>query len=81
MKNGMYTVESIEQGLVRLLLREDESIEEYIPEEKFNHPISEGLLIKVKETPDGDFISKPEQELTQSKREALREKMERLKKR
>jgi hypothetical protein len=40
MRDGKYVVDSIENGLVKLLLPEDEAIEEVVSKEKFNHPIN-----------------------------------------
>ncbi|TFE04039.1 DUF3006 family protein [Jeotgalibacillus salarius] len=81
MRNGIYTVDSIENGLVRLLWQEDETVEEYIAEDKFSHEISEGMLIDVKMASQKVFISKPKHELTKSRRDEMKEKMDRLKKR
>lgn len=48
MREGKYVVESIENGLVKLLFVEDEEIEEIVGKERFNHPIKQGDVLKIK---------------------------------
>ncbi|WP_042347964.1 DUF3006 family protein [Bacillus massiliigorillae] len=47
MKTGAYTVESIENGQVKLLYRKDELIEELLPVASFDFAIKEGDLISI----------------------------------
>ena len=47
MKPGMYTVESIEEGRVKLLYRKDESIEEFLPVSSFDFAVKEGNLVSI----------------------------------
>ena len=47
MKPGMYTVESIEEGRVKLLYRKDESIEELLPVSSFDFAVKEGDLVSI----------------------------------
>lgn len=81
MRKGLYTIDSIENGLVRLLWQEDETVEEYIAESNFSHEVSEGLLIYVKETTEQNFVSEPKHDLTEARRVAMKERMKRLKNR
>ncbi|KIL46674.1 hypothetical protein KP77_28010 [Jeotgalibacillus alimentarius] len=79
MRKGLYTIDSIENGLVRLLWQEDESVEEYVADSSFSYEISEGLMIDVKEATDETFISEPKHDLTEARRNAMKKRMERLK--
>lgn len=47
MKAGTYTVESIEEGKVKLLYRQDESIEALLPASSFDFDVKEGDLISI----------------------------------
>ncbi|MGM9923590.1 MAG: DUF3006 family protein [Bacillus sp. (in: firmicutes)] len=47
MKAGTYTVESIENGSVKVLYRKDESIEEIIPVKAFPYTVKEGDLVSI----------------------------------
>lgn len=47
MREGKYVVDSIENGLVKLLFAEDGVIEEIVSKEQFNHPIKQGDVIKI----------------------------------
>lgn len=47
MKNGQYTVESIENNHVKLLLFEDESIFELLPISSFSFKVKEGDIVSV----------------------------------
>ena len=71
MKNGVYTVESIELGTVKLLYRQDEMIVELIPLEQFPNGIKEGDLVEVKATAEGLDIKYLEEE-TKAIRERVR---------
>ncbi|WP_159434198.1 hypothetical protein [Domibacillus mangrovi] len=48
MRAGLYTIDSIEQGLVKLLWRVNESVEEVIPFEKLGYSAKTGDLVEVK---------------------------------
>ena len=71
MKNGVYTVESIELGTVKLLYRPDEMIVELIPLEQFPDGIKEGDLIEIQAKAEGLDITYLEEE-TKAIRERLR---------
>jgi len=47
MKEGTYTVESIENGEVKLLYRQDESIEVLLPLPTFDFAVKEGDLVAI----------------------------------
>ncbi|AQQ55223.1 hypothetical protein [Planococcus lenghuensis] len=47
MKDGKYKVGSVEQGIVKILLVEDESIEEQLPASAFPAAAPEGLVLQV----------------------------------
>ena len=47
MKEGTYTVESIENGEVKLLYRQDESIEVLLPLSTFDFAVKEGDLVSI----------------------------------
>ena len=47
MKEGTYTVESIENGEVKLLYRQDESIEVLLPLPTFDFAVKEGNLVSI----------------------------------
>ena len=47
MKEGTYTVESIENGEVKLLYRQDESIEVLLPLSTFDFAVKEGDLVAI----------------------------------
>ena len=49
MRTGKYTVDSIEKGIVKLLYRADEAIEELLPVETFSFDVKEGDLVFVEE--------------------------------
>ncbi|WP_033543902.1 DUF3006 family protein [Planococcus sp. CAU13] len=78
MKEGKYTIDSIESGLVKLLYREDETIEVILKEEDFDYPISEGLIVEISRE-DGKLVSIPLLEETEDRRAYARKLMERLK--
>ena len=71
MKNGVYTVESIELETVKLLYRPDEMIVELIPLEQFPNGIKEGDLVEVEAAAEGLDIKYLEEE-TQAIRERVR---------
>lgn len=48
MKEGTYTVEFIENGLVKMLYRQDESIEVLLPLPTFDFSVKEGDLVSIK---------------------------------
>lgn len=52
MRTGKYTVDSIEKGIVKLLYRADEAIEELLPVETFSFDVKEGDLVFIKEKND-----------------------------
>ena len=78
MLEGKYTIDSIEKGLVKLLYQKDESIEEVVKEEEFDHEIHQGLMIQVRQN-DGKILSKPLYEETKDRQEYARNLMEKLK--
>ncbi|WP_050180629.1 DUF3006 family protein [Domibacillus robiginosus] len=80
MKNGIYTIESIEKGQAKLLWREDESIEELVEVEKLGANVKEGDLIKIESLPKGLQIDLLEKE-TESIKEKARTIKEQLLKR
>ena len=47
MKDGKYKVDSVEQGLVKIILKKNESIEEQLPRSAFPYTPSEGLVLQV----------------------------------
>ncbi len=47
MKEGTYTIESIENNLVKLLYRQDESNEVLLPLSTFDFSVKEGDLISI----------------------------------
>lgn len=47
MKDGKYTIDSIENGIVKLLFQHDEAIEEFLNEDDFSHEISQGLIVQI----------------------------------
>lgn len=47
MKEGTYTVESLENGQVKLLYRQDESIEVLLPLSTFDFAVKEGDLVSI----------------------------------
>lgn len=78
MREGKYTIDSIEKGLVKLLYYKDESIEEVVKEEEFDHEIYQGLMVQVRQN-DGKIFSKPLYEETKDRLEYARNLMEKLK--
>jgi len=77
MIEGNYVVESIENGLVKLLFSKDEKIEEIITKEKFHYPIKQGDILKIKIV-NGKLISMPLESETEKKREQSKSLMEKL---
>jgi len=47
MKSGIYTVDAIEKGLVKVLYRTDESIEELISLNEFPFEVKEGDIVEI----------------------------------
>ncbi|RNF39755.1 DUF3006 family protein [Planococcus salinus] len=78
MREGKYTIDSIENGIAKLLFQKDETIEEYLREEEFAHQIYQGLVVHVSQDDNG-IISKPFYEETQERQEYARNLMEKLK--
>lgn len=77
MRNGMYTIDSIEKGQAKLLWREDESIEELVEAEKLGTHVKEGNLIKIVSLPEGLQVEVLEEE-TESIKEKARVMKEQL---
>jgi Protein of unknown function (DUF3006) len=77
MKEGKYVVESIENGLVKLLLSEGEEIEAVVKREEFPHSIKQGDILKVKFI-DGKLTSIPLESETEKRREQAKSLMEKL---
>ena len=71
MKYGIYTVESIESGTVKLLYRKDEMVMELIPLEQFPPRIKEGDIVDVQKKDNGISIIYLENE-TNAIRERVR---------
>ncbi|WP_088005583.1 DUF3006 family protein [Indiicoccus explosivorum] len=80
MKSGKYTVDSIQDGIVKLLYRPDESIEEIIPIEEFPFEVPEGLIIEVR-VKDGEAFLEPLYYETMKVEQRMKAKMDELKKR
>lgn len=80
MKPGIYTVDSIEKGMVKLLFREDESIEEVIPVEQLDTDLQQGDIVKI-EIPAGDVKVEVLKEETESIKDQARRIKEELLKR
>ncbi|WP_088008904.1 DUF3006 family protein [Indiicoccus explosivorum] len=80
MKDGKYTIDSIEDGIVRLLYREDEYDEEYLNVSEFPIDIEEGLIVEVK-TKNDRYIIQPLYQETEQRKKQMRGIMEKLKKR
>ncbi|OAH53847.1 hypothetical protein AWH48_11280 [Domibacillus aminovorans] len=74
MKPGLYTIDSIEQGLVKLLWRQNESVEEVVPFEELGYPAKEGDLVEVKATGDRLFF-----EYQKDKTAAIKEQIRKIK--
>ena len=79
MRQGKYIIDSVENGLVKLLYSEDETIEEVVSIDEFNHPIKQGDVINIK-IENEKFISKPLESETEQRREKAKQLLERLKK-
>lgn len=77
MRNGIYTIDSIENGQAKLLWREDESIEELVEAEKLGTHVKEGNLIKIVSLPEGLQVEVLEEE-TESIKEKARAMKEQL---
>lgn len=79
MREGKYIIDSIENGLVKLLFAENEEIEEVVKKDQFNHAIHQGdvLIIKIK---DNQFSSTPLILETEKRRNQAAGLMEKLKK-
>lgn len=77
MRNGIYTIDSIEKGQAKLLWREDESIEELIEVEKLRANVKEGDLIKIESLPEGlqAELLKEETEIIEEKARAFKERL------
>lgn len=68
MNEGIYTVDSIENGLVKLLFNDDEEIEAVVKQKEFLHPIKQGDVVRIKFV-DGKLISIPLEFETEKRRE------------
>lgn len=75
MRNGIYTIDSIEKGQAKLLWREDESIEELVEIEKLGAHVKEGDLIKIESLPEGLQVK-----LLKEETESIKEKVREIKK-
>ena len=77
MRNGIYTVDSIENGQAKLLWREDESIEELVEVEKLGANVKEGDLIRIEYLPEGLQVEllKEETESMKEKARAIKEQL------
>ena len=79
MRDGKYIIDSIENGLVKLLYSEDETIEEMVNINLFNHPLKQGDVINIKIV-DENLISEILEDETNLRREKARLMLEKLKK-
>lgn len=79
MRQGKYIVDSIENGLVKLLFSGDEGIEEVVTLDEFKHPIKQGDVININ-IENGKLISIPLESETRHRREQAESLLERLKK-
>ena len=77
MKEGIYTVDSIEKGLVKVLYRPNEAIEELIPVSDFPFEVREGDIVEIKSSNDNMKITYLEKETENIKAyvKSLREKL------
>ena len=77
MRNGIYTVDSIEKSQAKLLWREDESIEELVKVEKLGANVKEGDLIRIEYLPEGLQVEllKEETESMKEKARAIKEQL------
>jgi hypothetical protein len=57
MKNGQYTIESIEDDHVKLLLSEDESVFELLPITAFAFTVKEGDIVSVELSECGTVVT------------------------
>lgn len=80
MKPGIYTVDSIEKGIIKLLFRGNESIEEVLPVEQLGVDLQQGDIVKI-EIPAGDVKVEVLKEETESIKEQARKIKEELLKR
>jgi hypothetical protein len=77
-KSGKYVIESIENGLVKLLLSDNEMMEEVVKQEEFLHPVKTGDIVQIK-IQDGKLLSTPLPDETQQRREQAKALLEKLK--
>jgi hypothetical protein len=77
MRNGKYTVDSIEKGMAKLLFRKDELVEELLPVENFSFGVKEGDLVLIGKENDQLSTKYLEKETTSVKDQvrALREEL------
>ena len=78
MREGIYTIDSIESGLVKLLYANDETIEEIVKKDQFAHQIQQGDVIEIK-VENGVWHSIPLEKETKNRKEKARVLMEKLK--
>jgi hypothetical protein len=78
MFEGKYVVESIENGLVKLLLTNDESIEEIIKLEQLNLHVKQGDLI-ILELKNERLVFRPLEDETKKRREQAERLLDQLK--
>ncbi|OKL37032.1 DUF3006 family protein [Domibacillus mangrovi] len=77
MRNGVYTIDSIEKGQAKLLWREDESVEELMPIEKLGDAAKEGDLVRIESSETDVKIEflKEETESIKEKIKAIKEQL------
>lgn len=77
MREGIYTVESIEKGFVKVLYRPNEAIEEIIPVNDFPFEVREGDIVEIKSSNGNMKITYLEKETENVKAyvKSLREKL------
>lgn len=74
MRQGLYTIDSIEKGKAKLLWREDESIEELVSTEELGYSAKQGDIIDVAEQ-----NGKPVFAFQQTKTESIKEQARKIK--
>lgn len=77
MRNGIYTIDSIEKGQAKLLWREDETLEEVIDVQELGVNVQEGDIIRIESLSDGLKVEllKEETESVKEKARAIKEQL------
>jgi len=77
-KSGKYVIESIENGLVKLLFSDDETIETLVEVDQLKHPVKPGDVLYIK-IENGKWTSNPLPAETKKRREQAKALLEKLK--